>query len=110
MSVVKLMDFKLQTAFKTLEPSPAISHLLKFAFSPEKIEDTLNISVKCLTNNSLRKKVDSSAKAVYKKAGLKILIHLMSTIFLINSKRSKGSINKYADIGSTWRALYSFTQ
>ena len=108
MSVVKLMDFKLQTAFKTLEPSPAISHLPKFTFSPEKIEDTLNISVKCLTNKSLRKKVESSAKAVYKKAGLKILIHLMSTIFLINSKRSpKGSINKYADMGSTWHALYS---
>ena len=32
------MDFKLQTASKTpfIEPVPAVSHLLKFAFSPEK--------------------------------------------------------------------------
>ena len=35
---VKLMDFNLQTASQSpfREPSPAISHLLKFAFSPEK--------------------------------------------------------------------------
>ena len=39
-SVVKVMDFKRQTASKTpfREPSPEISHLLKFAFSPEKRE------------------------------------------------------------------------
>ena len=39
-SVVKLMDFKPQTTSKTpfREPSPAILHLLKFAFSPEKGE------------------------------------------------------------------------
>ena len=42
-SVVKLMDFKPQTASKTFfrEPSPAISHLRKFAFSPEKREKVL---------------------------------------------------------------------
>ena len=39
-SVVKLMDFKSQTTSKTpfREPSPAISHLLKLASSPEKTE------------------------------------------------------------------------
>ena len=69
--VVKLMGFKLQTASKTpfREPSLAISHLLKFAFSPEKREKTVNVSVRFLTDSeSLRKKVESYAKAVYKKA------------------------------------------
>ena len=65
-SVVKLMHFKPQTASKTSfrEPSPANSHLLKFAFSTEKIEYTLNLSIRFLTDNkSLRNKVESSAKA-----------------------------------------------
>ena len=92
------MDFKPQTASKTFfrEPSPAISHLRKFAFSPEKRENTLNVSIRFLTDSkSLRKKVESSAKAVYKKAWLKIVIPLMSASFLINSKRtSKASINR----------------
>ena len=37
-SVFKLMDFKPHTTSETpfREPSPAISHLLRFAFSPEK--------------------------------------------------------------------------
>ena len=53
MSVVKLMDFKRQTASKTpfREPSPAILHLLKFAFNPEKREYTLNVSIRFLTDN-----------------------------------------------------------
>ena len=53
------MDFHLQTVSKTpfREPRTAISHLVKFAFSPEKRENTLNVSVRFLTNNkSLRKK------------------------------------------------------
>ena len=92
------MDFKPQTASKTFfrEPSPAISHLRKFAFSPEKRENTLNVSVRFLTDSkSLRKKIESSARAVYKKAWLKIIIPRMSASFLINSKRtSKASINR----------------
>ena len=70
-SVVKLIDFKPQTASKTpfREPSPAISHLMKFAFSPQKRETILNVSIRFVTDNkSLRKRVESSAKAVYKKA------------------------------------------
>ena len=110
-SVVKLMDFKSQTASKTpfREPSLAISLLLKFAFSPEKREYTLNVSIRFFTDNkSLRKKVISSAKAVYKKAWLKIGTPLMSALFLINSKRiSKASLNKYADMASPWRAPFS---
>ena len=41
MSVVELMDFKPQTASKTpfREPSPAISYLLKLAFSKKKKEE-----------------------------------------------------------------------
>ena len=53
------MDFNLQTASKTPfgEPRTAISPLVKFAFSPEKRENTLNVSVRFLTDNkSLRKK------------------------------------------------------
>ena len=83
-SAVKLKDFKPKTASKTpfREPSPAISHLLKFAFSPEKREKTVNVSIRFLTDSkSLRKKVESSAKAVYKKAWLKIVIPLMSSLF-----------------------------
>ena len=57
--VVKLVDFNPQTASKTFfrEPSPAISYLLKFGFSAEKRESTLNVSIRFLTDNkSLRKK------------------------------------------------------
>ena len=64
------MDFNPQTTSMTpfREPSPAISHILKFAFSPEKRENTLNMSIRFLTDNeSLRKEVESSTKAVYKK-------------------------------------------
>ena len=83
-SIVKLMDFNPQTASKTPfgESSLAISHLLKVAFSPEKREDTLNVLIKYLTdNNSLRKKNEWSAKAVYNKAWLKIAIPLMTGFF-----------------------------
>ena len=61
------MDFKLQTASKNpfREPSPAISRLLKLAFSPEKREHTLNKPITLLTDNkSLSKNVESSAKTV----------------------------------------------
>ena len=85
-SVVKLMDFNPQTASKTpfREPSPAISHLLKFAFSSEKRENTLNVSIRFMTDNkSLRKEVESSAKAVYKKTRLKLLFLLCQYYFLL---------------------------
>ena len=53
MSVVKLIDFKPQTASKTrfTEPSRAISHLRKCAFSPEKTKDNLDVSIRFLTDN-----------------------------------------------------------
>ena len=73
-SVVKLMAFKSQTSSRTLfrEPSPATSHLLKFAFSLQKREYTLNVSIRFLADNkSLRKKVESSAIAVHKKTLIK---------------------------------------
>ena len=69
--VVKLIDFKPQTASKApfREPSPAISHLLKFAFSPERREKTVNVSIRFLTDSKLlRKKVESPAKTEYRKA------------------------------------------
>ena len=67
------------------------------------------MSIGILTDNeSLRKKVQSSAKTVYKKTRLKIVIPLMPALFLINSKRtSKARINKYADMGSSWRVPFS---
>ena len=45
--VAKLMDFNPHTAFQIpfKEPTPVISHLLKFAFSLEKRENTLNVSI-----------------------------------------------------------------
>ena len=56
LSVVKLMDFNPQATSKTpfrepSEPSPAISHFLKFAFSSEKRANTLNVSITFLTDN-----------------------------------------------------------
>ena len=48
------MDFKQQTASKTpfREASPAMSHLLKIAFSPnKKKKKTLNVSMVFLTDN-----------------------------------------------------------
>ena len=68
------MYFKQQHASKThfREPSPAISHLLKLPFSPKKRENTLNVSIRFLIDNkSLKKKVESSTKAVYKKHDIK---------------------------------------
>ena len=67
------------------------------------------MSIRFLTDNkSLRKKVESSAKAMFKNAWLKIVIPFMSALYLINSKRtSKGSINKYANIRLPWRAPFS---
>ena len=63
------------------------------------------MSIRFFTDNkSLRKKVESSANTVYKKAWLKI----MSALFLINLKKTfEASINKYADMGSHWRAPLS---
>ena len=69
-SAVKLIDFKPQTASKTpfREPSPAISHLMKFAFSPQKRETTLNVSIRFVTDNkSLRKRVNHPRKQYTKK-------------------------------------------
>ena len=105
------MDFKPQTASKTLfrEPSPAISHLLKFAFIPEKRKYTLNVSIRILTDNkSLRKKVESSTKTVYKIAWLKIVIPLMSALFFVDSKRTSiSNKNKQVDMRSPWCAPFS---
>ena len=67
MSFVKLMNFKPQTPSKTplRERSPSASHLMKFVFSPKKIESTLNV----LTyNKSLRKKLNHPRKQPTKKA------------------------------------------
>ena len=61
-SVVKLIDFKQQTASKApfREPSTALSHLLKFASSPKKRKKTINVSIRFLTDSkSLTKKVES---------------------------------------------------
>ena len=67
------MDVKPQTVSKTpfREPSPAISHLLKFDFSHEKRGNTSNMPIRFLTYiKSLRKKVESWAKAMHKIARL----------------------------------------
>ena len=54
------------------------------------------MSIRFLTDNkSLRKKIESSAKTVYKKN------MIMSALFLINSKRtSKARIKRYTEMGS----------
>ena len=51
------MDFKPQTDSKTpfREPSPAISHLLKFACSPEKREKTVDVSIRIIREGNIQK-------------------------------------------------------
>ena len=64
------MDFKPRTTSKIPfgEPSPTISHLLKFLV-PKKENKTVNVSIRFfIDSKTLRKKVESSVKAVYKKA------------------------------------------
>ena len=62
------MDFKPHTGWKPLSEN-LVQQLLRFAFSTEKRQNTLNVSVRFLTDSkSLRKNVESSAKAVYIKA------------------------------------------
>ena len=59
-------------------------------------------------NKLIRKNAESSMRAVYKKALIKIGILLMSAKLLINSKATyQANINKYVDISSPWRELFS---
>ena len=65
------MDFNRQSASEApfREHSPAISHLLKFAFSPKKRENAFNVSIRFLNDKKpSREKVESFAKVLYKKA------------------------------------------
>ena len=51
--------------------------------------------------------MDPRSKAGYKKAGLKIVIPLMSALCLINSKRTfKASINRHRYMESPWCAPF----
>ena len=57
---------------------------------------------------SLKKKVESSTKAVYKKTCLKISIALMFSLLSIETKRTyKDKIKKQAGTGSLWRTPFS---
>ena len=108
-NILNLLLFSLVHKTPFREPSHAISHLLKFAFSPQKRENSLNVPIRFLTDNeSLRKKVESSAKAMYKKNMIKDCYSSMSALFLINLKRnSKASINRYAKMGSPCSVPFS---
>ena len=67
------------------------------------------MSIRFFTDNkSLREEVESSAKAVCKKAWLKIVVPLMLALFLINSKEnSKASKNRYAEMEPPWLTPFS---
>ena len=80
---------------------PAISHLLLFGLSPENFENVLKMFINSITDFvSLRKKVVSSAYAVYRNVLSNMLRPLIFLLFLVNKNTiSKTSINKYAEIG-----------
>ena len=108
-SVVKLTNFKPQTVSKILfrEPSPAISHLLKFAFSHEEIENTFKVFIRFSTDNkTLRKNVESPAKAMYKKVCLTIVIRLIIAYLFINSKRTS-KVSQWRSWVKIWAGAFS---
>ena len=73
----------------------AISHFLMLAFKPEKWGNWLKLLISSLTNRiSLKKKVESSVQAVYRKTYWKISIPLLFSLVLTKTKRtSKAKIN-----------------
>ena len=88
---------------------PAISHLLLFGLSPENFENVLKMFINSITDFvSLRKKVVSSAYAVYRNVLSNMLRPLIFLLFLVNKNTiSKTSINKYAEIGSAFLVPFS---
>ena len=88
---------------------PAISHLLLFGLSPENFEDVSKMFINSITDFvSLRKKVDSSAYAVYRNVLSNMLRPFIFLLSLVNKNTiSKTSINRYAEIGLPCVVLFS---
>ena len=81
---------------------PAISHLLLFGLSPENFENVSKMFIKSIEDfTSLRKKVVSSAHALYRNVLSNMLRQFMFLISLENKNTiSKTSKKRYAEIGS----------
>ena len=88
---------------------PAISHLLLFGLSSENFENVSKMFINSITDFvSLRKKLVSSAYAVYRNVLSNTLSPFMILLFLVNKNTiSKTSINKYAEIGSPFLVPFS---
>ena len=88
---------------------PAISHLLLFGLSSENFENVSKMFINSITDFvSLRKKVVSSAYAVYRNVLSNMLRPLIFLLFLVNKNTiSKTSVNKYAEIGSPFLVPFS---
>ena len=88
------------TFFRT--PMPAISDLSRFGFSPLTIENKFRLPNTLFAEiKPFKKKVVSSAYAVYRKSWSKIFRLLISLFDLINVKStSNARIKRYAEIGS----------
>ena len=94
-------------------PIPTISYFVLLGFSPEKFEKVFNSFINSIIEFiSLRYKVVSSTKVVYRNLCLKILKLLTLGLFVTNIKNvSKRNLNKYADIGSPcWAPLSNLRQ
>ena len=80
----------------------AISHLLLFGLSPENFENVSKMFINSITDFvSLRKKVVSSAYAVYWNVLSNMFRPFIFLLSLVNKNTiSKTSINNYAEIGS----------
>ena len=81
---------------------PAISHLLLFGLSPENFKNASKMFINSITDFvSVRKKVVSSAYAVYRNVLSNMLRPFIFLLSLLNKNPIyKTSINKYAEIGS----------
>ena len=81
---------------------PAISHLVLFRLRPETFENVSKMFINSITDLvSLRKKVVSSAYAVYRNVLSNMLRQFIFLLSLVNKNTiSKASIHKYAEIGS----------
>ena len=109
-SLLRLTNFMPQSATWTPFGTtiPAILHFVLLGYSPENFEKVFNSLINSIIEFlSLRKKIVSSAWAVYKNWYLTIFKPLTLGLFLINIKNiSKTSINKCAEIGSPFEHLF----
>ena len=100
------------TWFPFKDPIPAISHFVRFDFSPKKIKKkVLNISTRLSMDCASLKKKCIIYICSIKEAVLKYLFYLnipfISGCFLVRKKMFNTSMKSYAEIGSPWQVPLS---